>query len=349
MDKGPVAGVLDHLFPDEARELRRHDKKHGITEDLDSQMMEIALGSVATSGIFNPVSEEYLHQDPRPDAIDHHKTWLPNNVLHDDEKAEVLGFVDILLGAEQVPETTSIYREFLENYDILDMLDQGKKIIVPSNHFKLEDQGYTLGYFHKGAEEINGGGYRLENFMTAMIGRALGYYEVLGKNVIDDILRKAGGVLKTLPVKGNEAVDESEIHEEIKKFRKYSNEKTKQAFDSLTRSSTGQIILMAAGGSTELPDENGDIHMQPFGENTREMIARACRNGAFVVPLFVDYDPSVSLVRFGELMQIGKSAKVHEIGERISAMGNHEWGRAQERHPHVDRFAGRIIYTPDES
>ena len=47
-----------------------------------------------------------------------------------------------------------------------------------------------------------------------MIGRLLGYLEVMGLNVIDDILRKAANVLKTFPVSGGEAVNEGDITDE---------------------------------------------------------------------------------------------------------------------------------------
>ena len=128
-----------------------------------------------------------------------------------------------------------------------------------------------------------------------MLGRLLGYYEVGGLNVIDGILRKAGGVLKTFPVSGGEVLDESRIVEDdldtvLRLFRKMCNHQTKQEFDRLMRSSSGHIVLLAGGGSHDRVNADGSVEMHPFGRTTSEMIARDDPT-IQVVPLFVDYGP----------------------------------------------------------
>ena len=95
-----------------------------------------------------------------------------------------------------------------------------------------------------------------------MIGRLLGYLEVMGLNVIDDILRKAANVLKTFPVSGGEAVNEGDITDEdlnrrVKAFRKRQNARTRGEFMNLMTSDHGHIVIEAGSGSRDAKDAHG--------------------------------------------------------------------------------------------
>ena len=102
-----------------------------------------------------------------------------------------------------------------------------------------------------------------------MIGRLLGYLEVMGLNVIDDVLRHAGNVLKTFPVSGGEAVNEGDITDEdlnrrVRNFRKHQNARTREEFLNLMTSDHGHIVIEAGSGSRDAKDERGYLVMEPF-------------------------------------------------------------------------------------
>lgn len=333
---------------DAANHLRHVDITERLTEHIDARMLAMArqIGATSTGEFFEVVSEQYLERSPRPDAVDHHTAYLhPNPVSTADQQA-ILGIVDAMQ-TDQVPGITEAFVEFCRQEKLFDRVCDGAKYVFPSNHLALPDQGFTLGYVHKAAHastEVD----RLENYVTVMVGRLLGYYAVGGLNVIDGILRKAGGILKTFPVSGGETIDESRIAESdldllLRLFRKMCNHQTKQEFDHLMRASTGHIVLLAGGGSHDILHDDGSVEMHPFGRTTCEMIAEQDAE-VIVVPLFVDYGPDASLVEFGAPRPVSEPDDLHLVGEEIAALGNAARAAAGNRHPEIDRFAGLISY-----
>ena len=215
-------------------------------------MLEMArqIAATSTGEFFEPVSEGYLRLDPRPDAVDHHNAYLHANPISSADQLAILGIVDVMQG-DQVAAITERFAEFARDEKLFERVEAGAKYIFPSNHLALPDQGFTLGYFHKAAHAATTID-RLEHYISTMVGRLLGYYEVGGLNVIDGILRKAGGVLKSFPVSGSETIDESRVAEDdldplLRLFRKVCNHQTKREFERLMHSSTGHIVLLAGG------------------------------------------------------------------------------------------------------
>jgi hypothetical protein len=331
---------------DAAGHLRQVDLTERLTDHIDHRMLEMArqLKGTSTGEFFEVVTEEYLAGPVRPDAVDHHNAYLhPNTVSSADQQA-VLGIVDAMQ-TDQVPGLTERFADFIRQEKLYDRVADGAKYVFPSNHLALPDQGFTLGYFHKAAHACTDFD-RLENHISVLVGRLLGYYEVGGLNVIDGILRKAGGILKTFPVSGGETLDESRIGESdldllLRMFRKMCNHQTKHEFERLMRSSTGHVVLLAGGGAHDLTRDDGSVEMHPFGRTTREMIAAV--PGVVVVPLFVDYGPDVSLVDFGTPREVAEPDDLHSVGEEIAAIGNRQRATAHER-TGVDRFGGLITY-----
>ncbi len=321
-----------------------------VHRHIDEGLFALAEQVVATEAgaLFNTIDRGIIDAGTHLDAIDHSAVYLAPNPFSAAEKEAVLGLLDVLHG-DQVPGLVERFDEFTAKQDLFDRVRAGEKFILPSNHLELQDQGFTLGYLQRAAQ--NQGVDRLENHITLMIGRLLGFLRLGEMNVIDDILRKAGGVLKTFPVSGSEVMDEGVITEadldrRLKLFRRTSNDRTRREFERLMRSSQGAIVLLAGGGSRDARDEVGDVFMNPFGKSTRSLIADACSHGAHVIPLFVDYAEDVSLVAFADPVQPTDAAEVHHAGEVIAAMGNRARGEARTRHPEVGRFANKIFYEP---
>jgi hypothetical protein len=344
-------GFVDHEHDDGGEGLL--DRLLGwidVHAHIDEQMYLLAEQVVATEAgaLFETIDREVIESDVTPDAIDHGSVFLPANPYTTTEREEVLGLLDLLHG-EQVPTLTEAFGEFSREHDLFKRVRAGETFIFPSNHLELQDQGFTLGYLHRAAQEV--GVDRLENHITLMIGRLLGYLRLGDRNVIDDILRKVGGVLKTFPVSGSEVIDEGVVTEEdldrrLKVFRRTANERTRREFERLMHSSQGSIVLLAGGGSRDARDEAGEVYMHPFGRSTRSMLAHACEARAWVVPLFVDYGDHTSLVEFAEPTRITDPDGIHHIGEVIAAMGNRQRGMARITHPTVERFAASIFYEP---
>jgi hypothetical protein len=348
MNKDRLSQLFDYTR-DAANNLRSVDVSERLTEHIDAKMLEMArqIGETSTGEFFESVSEEYLRQDPRADAVDHHNAYLRPNPLSTDEQMAVLGIVDAMQG-EQVPAITEHFAEFARQEKLFERVQQGAKYVFPSNHLALPDQGFTLGYFHKAAHA--GTNFdRLEHYISVMVGRLLGYYEVGGLNVIDGILRKAGGILKTFPVSGGEVLDESRMGEDdldsvLRLFRKVCNYQTKHEFDRLMRSDTGHIVLLAGSGAHDAVNAEGNVEMYPFGRTTREMIARD-DPAILVVPLFVDYGPEASLVEFGTPRSVRDPDDAHAVGAEIAEIGNRQRRQAQRTHPDIERFRGEISYS----
>ena len=349
MDKDRLSRLVD-ATKDVANHLRHLDVSERLTEHIDTRMLEMArqLGQTSTGAFFDSVSDDYLRQAHRPDAVDHHAAYLHPNPISTSEQQSVLGIVDVMQG-DQVAGITGQFAEFARQEKLFERVEEGAKYLFPSNHLALPDQGFTLGYLHKAAHECTSFD-RLENVVSVMVGRLLGYYEVGGMNVIDDILRKAGGVLKTFPVSGGETLDESQVGVEdldllLRVFRKVCNHQTKQEFDRLIGASAGHIVLLAGGGAHDTVTVEGEVEMHPFGRTTREMVASPDPS-ILVVPLFVDYGPDASLVEFGHPRQVSDSDQVHAVGEEIASMGNRQRRQARVSHPEIERFGGTINYAP---
>lgn len=319
-----------------------------VHHHIDAELFALAEQVVATEAgaLFETIDRSVIDADVLPDAIDHGAVFLGPNPHSTQEQEEILGLLDLLHG-HQVPGLVESFIAFSTEEDLFARVRSGEKFIIPSNHLELQDQGFTLGYLQRAAQDF--GFDRLENHITLMIGRLLGFLRLGERNVIDDILRKAGAVLKTFPVSGGEVmaeglITEHDLDRRLKVFRRASNERTRREFERLMRSSQGAVVLLAGGGSRDARDAAGDVFMNPFGKSTRSLIADACTHGAVVVPLFVDYDSDVSLVSFGDPTRPVEAADVHHVGEVIAAMGNRARGVARTRHPEVERFARKIFY-----
>ncbi len=174
--------------------------------------------------------------------------------------------------------------EFTERENFFDRLAGGQSFIFVGSHLEFQDVGFNLGYLTRAAQRV--GVDRLDTRTTLMIGRLLGYLEVMGLNVIDDILRKAANVLKTFPVSGGEAVNEGDITDEdlnrrVKGFRKRQNARTRSEFMNLMTSDHGHIVIEAGSGSRDAKDAHGFVVMEPFAPGTREdlYLAVACGRG----------------------------------------------------------------------
>jgi hypothetical protein len=210
--------------------------------------------------------------------------------------------------------------------------------------------GFNLGYLTRAAQRR--GFDRLDTRTTLMIGRLLGYLEVMGMNVIDDVLRKVANVLKTFPVSGGEAVNEGDITDEdlnrrVRAFRRRQNARTRSELMNLMTSDHGHIVIEAGSGSRDAKDEHGFVVMEPFAQGTREDLYEAVRAGASIYPIFGDYgdrdEPSV--VEFGpEIRHLDSPHHAHAVGEIIAGMGNRARGAASDRYPDVRRFRTPIRY-----
>lgn len=318
------------------------------TPHIDAQFMAIAEREAAKEGgLFSVIDPGLLEGPNRPDAIRHDLTLLPPNAVTNQEIADALFLVDLMLG-EQVPEITEKFAEATDKVGIFERLQHDRtrasgKLIVVSNHLELSDQGFTMGFLHKAAAEH--GVERLENYLTAVIGRVVGYFNFGDKNVIDGILRKAGSILKTFPNGGSEALTEDE-QKALRLFREICNHHTKQAFAELMGTQNGRIITMAPSGEQDRYDtDEGVVRMRCFGKGTCNMIIHACMEGATVLPVFVDYSPTKSIVKFLDTCTPTSMDACHEIGHQIAAVGTEERAKMVKQAPDEKRFMTPISYS----
>ena len=338
-------GGLLHVAADHLHEL--FDVHHQIDRVLYDSAKKV--GGVELASIFNPISEERIAARPRMDAINHDKAFLGPNSLSTAEIETALALLGILHG-EHEAGNIAVFAEFAEREKLFERLADGQSFILVGSHLEFQDVGFNLGYLTRAAHQH--GFDRLEGRITLMIGRLLGYLEVMGLNVIDDILRRASSVLKTFPVSGGEAINEGDITDEdlnrrMKAFRKKQNERTREEFMNLITSDHGHIVIEAGSGSRDAKDEHGHIVMEPFGHGTREDLYLAVRSGAVVYPVFGDYGDTEqpSVVEIGPAIDhLDSPEDAHSIGEMIAAMGNRARGAASERHPDVARFKIPIRY-----
>lgn len=323
----------------------------GVHRQLDKLLYQSAkeVGGVEFESIFEPISPEVLSRKPRPDAIDHDQAFLRSSPLSGADTERALSLLGILHG-RFADDNVDVFAEFAAREKIFERLADGHSFIFVGSHLEFQDVGFNLGYLTRAAHRH--GFDRLDTRTTLLIGRLLGYLEVLGLNVIDDILRKAANVLKTFPVSGGEAVNEGDITDEdlnrrVRAFRKKQNARTREELMHLMRSDHGNIVIEAGSGSRDAKDEHGYVVMEPFAGGTREDLYLAVRHGASIYPIFGDYgnteEPSV--VEIGpEITSLPSPQHAHAIGEMIASMGNRARGAAAREHPDVARFKVPIRY-----
>lgn len=323
----------------------------GVHRQLDKLLYQSAqeVGGVEFASIFNPIAPEVLSARPRPDAINHDQAFLRSCPLSSAETLQALGLLEILHG-DFAADNVAIFAAFAEREKFFERLADGQSFIFVGSHLEFQDVGFNLGYLTRAAHLH--GFDRLDTRTTLMIGRLLGYLEVMGLNVIDDILRMAANVLKTFPVSGGEAVNEGDITDEdlnrrVRNFRKRQNARTREEFMNLITSDHGHLVIEAGSGSRDAKDEHGDVVMEPFAQGTREDLYLAVQAGASIYPIFGDYgnteEPSV--VEIGrEITHLASPQHAHSIGEVIASMGNRARGAAAKEHPDVARFRTPIRY-----
>jgi hypothetical protein len=341
----PDGGGLLHSAAGQLQEM------FGVHRQLDQVLYESAqrVGGVEFESIFNPIPRQALAATPRMDAINHDQAFLRSSPISSAETEAALGLLEILHGSNASPNIEA-FVEFTERENFFKRLAAGQSFIFVGSHLEFQDVGFNLGYLTRAAQQ--NGLDRLDTRTTVMIGRLLGYLEVMGLNVIDDILRKVANVLKTFPVSGGEAVNEGDITDEdlnrrVKGFRKRQNAQTRSEFMNLMTSDHGHIVIEAGSGSRDAKDTHGFVVMEPFAAGTREDLYLAARAGAAIFPVFGDYGnrEEPSIIEFGpEIRHLDSPSHAHGIGEMIASMGNRARGVASEQHPDVPRFRIPIRY-----
>ncbi len=323
----------------------------GVHRQLDQVLYESAkrVGGVEFESIFNPISQQAIAATPRMDAINHDQAFLRSSPMSTAETEAALGLLEILHG-DFAAANVEAFVEFAGRENLFKRLAGGQSFIFVGSHLEFQDVGFNLGYLTRAAQLE--GLDRLDTRTTVMIGRLLGYLEVMGLNVIDDILRKVANVLKTFPVSGGEAVNEGDITDEdlnrrVKGFRKRQNAQTRREFMNLMTSDHGHVVIEAGSGSRDAKDAHGFVVMEPFAAGTREDLYLAARAGAVIFPIFGDYGnrEEPSIVEFGpEIRNLDSPNHAHAIGEMIASMGNRARGIASQQHPDVPRFRIPIRY-----
>jgi hypothetical protein len=328
----------------------------GVHRQLDHVLYESAkrVGGVEFESIFNPIPRAAIAAKPRKDAINHDQVFLHSSPMSAAETEASLGLLEILHGDFARPNVEA-FVAFTERENFFERLAAGQSFVFVGSHLEFQDVGFNVGYLTRAAQQQ--GIDRLDTRTTLMIGRLLGYLEVMGLNVIDDILRKVASVLKTFPVSGGEAVNEGDITDEdlnrrVKSFRKRQNARTREEFMNLMTSDHGHVVIEAGSGSRDAKDDHGFVVMEPFAAGTREDLHLAVQAGAVIYPVFGDYgnreEPSV--VEVGPAIRHLTSAHhAHSIGEMIASMGNRARGIASQQHPDVHRFRTPIRYGSYES
>ncbi|MEP6622879.1 MAG: hypothetical protein ABJC79_00405 [Acidimicrobiia bacterium] len=323
----------------------------GVHRQLDHVLHESAqrVGGVEFESIFNPIAAKALHAKPRIDAINHDQVFLRSCAMSTAETETALGLLEILHG-DFAPPNVDAFVQFTERENFFERLAAGQAFVFVGSHLEFQDVGFNLGYLTRAAQRS--GFDRLDTRTTLMIGRLLGYLEVMGLNVIDDILRPVANVLKTFPVSGGEAVNEGDITDEdlnrrVRNFRKRQNARTREEFMNLMTSDHGNVVIEAGSGSRDAKDAHGFVVMEPFAAGTREDLFLAVQAGAAIYPIFGDYgnrdEPSV--VEFGpEIRHLASANHAHSIGEMIASMGNRSRGIASQTYPDVHRFRTPIRY-----
>jgi hypothetical protein len=338
-------GGLIHAATDQLHEM------FGVHRQLDRVLYESAqrVGGVEFASIFDPISRASIAARPRKDAINHDQAFLRSTPMSSAETEGSLALLEILHG-DNASANIEAFVEFTDREKFFERLAEGQSFVFVGSHLEFQDVGFNLGYLTRAAQRR--GFDRLDTRTTLMIGRLLGYLEVMGLNVIDDVLRKAANVLKTFPVSGGEAVNEGDITDEdlnrrVKAFRRRQNARTRSEFMNLMTSDHGHIVIEAGSGSRDAKDEHGFVVMEPFAAGSREDLYDAVRAGASIYPVFGDYGDrdEPSIVEFGpEIRHLRSAHHAHGIGEIIAGMGNRARGVASQLYPTVRRFRTPIRY-----
>lgn len=322
-----------------------------VHDELDDLLYGAAkkVGGVALASIFEPIPEDVLRADKKIDAINHNLNYLRSNPFSAEETEAALGLLGVLHG-EFAQANTDKFIEFADNEKLFERMKGGQTFIFVGSHLEFQDVGFNLGYLTRAAQA--NGIDRFDTRVTLIIGRMLGYLEVMGMNVIDDILRKASNVQKTFPVSGGEAINEGDITDEdlnrrLRRFRAHQNQRAREQVMQLVYSNYGHVIIEAGSGSRDAIDEDGFTVMEPFAKGTREDLYRATKAGAVIYPIFGDYgdDKQPSLIEFGPAIDHLDSVEdAHRIGEMIASIGNRARGKGSHLHPDVSRFNSTIRY-----
>src|SRR5437667_339749 len=117
---------------------------------------------------------------PRMDAINPDQVFLRSSPLSAAETEAALGLLEILHGDFAAPNTEA-FVEFTNRESLFDRLAEGQSFIFVGSHLEFQDVGFNLGYLSRAAQQK--GIDRLDTRTTLMIGRLLGYLEVMGMNV----------------------------------------------------------------------------------------------------------------------------------------------------------------------
>jgi hypothetical protein len=322
---------------------------HTETPKVDAQFLAIAEDAAQRSGsFFSVVGGVALEGETRPDSINHKMTLLPPNVYSTAELDEVLGYVDALLGAENTQMLTAKFSDYAQEHALFERIQNnaesaGEKFLIISNHLQLADQGFTMGLLHKAARMNNVD--RIENHLTVVVGRIIGYFQLGDKNVIDGILRKAGSVLKTFPAIGTSEAGELDDGK-LRLVRSICNHWTKQSLGELLDSNEGRIICMAPSGEQD-KEQDGSVLMSHFSGATADLIVEANNRGATIIPVFVDYANDQSIVAFLDPIppaSITSREDCDSIGSEIAATGSLARGEMHHKHPDIARFGNKVIY-----
>ena len=336
--ESPTDGGLLHAAAGQLHEM------FGVHRQLDQVLYESAqrVGGVEFESIFNPIAPEAMSATPRMDAINHDQAFLRSSPMSSAETEAALGLLEILHGDFAAPNI-EVFEAFAERENFFKRLASGQSFIFVGSHLEFQDVGFNLGYLTRAGQQE--GFDRLDTRTTLMIGRLLGYLEVMGLNVIDDILRKVANVLKTFPVSGGEAVNEGDITDEdlnrrVKAFRKRENARTRSEFMNLMTSDHGHIVIEAGSGSRDAKDARGLWSWSLSRPGTREDLYLAARAGAAIFPIFGDYGnrEEPSIVEFGpEIRRLDSPHHAHAIGEMIAGLGNRARGAAA---PSIPTYPG---------
>lgn len=178
---GTAQARADRLLHQAAEQLA---EVFGVHRQLDKLLYESAthIGGIEFESIFNPIPRERLSAKPRPDAINHDQAFLRSSPLSGADTECSLGLLEILHG-DFVPDNVAVFAAFAEREKFFERLADGQSFIFVGSHLEFQDVGFNLGYLTRAAHLH--GSHRLDSRVTLMIGRLLGYLEVMGLNVID--------------------------------------------------------------------------------------------------------------------------------------------------------------------
>lgn len=320
-----------------------------VSPHIDERMIAMAERATNTPGsFFQPLGREALKLTNRPDSIKHNMTVLPPNAYDSSEIDRTLEYLPLLLG-EDLEYTKKQFDEFTESVDMFQRMRptsdrRGDKFLFVSNHPQLANLGYEAGLLHLSAREQ--GIDRLEDHLVIMVGRLVGYFTFDNENVMDGILRKVGSVYKTFPSTGSESM--SEDLRVLELYRRICNHRTKQAFSELLESRDGKVICIAPSGEEDKYDSvNNELVMRSFGKGTCEMMIDASQAGVIIVPVCMDFDPSGSIVKFGEPIEPKTLVSIddcHDVGQAIAGISTLERGKRLAKDPDNRRFNTPVVY-----